>query len=106
MTEQIDSRTGATLAIHLYGTAYGPASQYFTHVSGSALLRRVTADYRYSTKPVNSWARRGAGSADRRLRRTAGWGSREPDCGTGGAVRPARRGPRPAGTSAVAGHYR
>ncbi|WP_018790396.1 hypothetical protein [Salinispora arenicola] len=58
MTEQIDSRTGATLAIHLYGTAYGPASQYFTHVSGSALLRRVTADYRYSTKPVNSWARR------------------------------------------------
>lgn len=58
MTEQIDSRTGATLAIHLYDTAYRPASQYFTHASGSALLRHVTAKYRYSTKPANSWARR------------------------------------------------
>ncbi|SBT40857.1 hypothetical protein GA0070621_1076 [Micromonospora narathiwatensis] len=58
MTEQIDSRTGATLAIHLYDTAYRPASQYFTHASGSALLRHVTAEYRYSTKPANSWARR------------------------------------------------
>lgn len=58
MTEQIDSRTGATLAIHLYDMAYRPASQYFTHASGSALLRHVTAKYRYSTKPANSWARR------------------------------------------------
>ncbi|MFF0123830.1 hypothetical protein ACFYP7_31630 [Micromonospora arida] len=58
MTEQIDSRTGATLAVHLYDTAYRPASQYFTHASGAALLRHVTAEYRYSTKPANSWARR------------------------------------------------
>ncbi|MFV2125231.1 hypothetical protein ACFHWS_11870 [Micromonospora sp. LOL_013] len=58
MTEQIDSRTGATLAIHLYDMAYRPASQYFTHASTSALLRHVTAEYRYSTKPANSWARR------------------------------------------------
>ncbi|MEU3455300.1 hypothetical protein ABZ671_17140 [Micromonospora sp. NPDC006766] len=58
MTEQIDSRTGTTLAIHLYDMAYRPASQYFTHASSSALLRHLTADYRYSTKPANSWARR------------------------------------------------
>lgn len=58
MTEQIDSQTGATLAIHLYDTAYRPASQYFTHASGAALLRHVTAEYRYSAKPANSWARR------------------------------------------------
>ncbi|MFI5851533.1 hypothetical protein ACIA7R_27500 [Micromonospora chalcea] len=58
MTEQIDSRTGATLAIHLYDTAYRPASHYFTHASGAALLRHVTAEYRYSTKPAKSWARR------------------------------------------------
>jgi hypothetical protein len=59
MSQQIDARTGATLAIHLYDMAYRPASQYFTHASGSALLRHVTAEYGYSAKPANSWARRG-----------------------------------------------
>ena len=58
MAEQIDSQTGSTLAIHLYDLAYRPASHYYTHASGSALLRHVTVDYRYSTKPAHSWARR------------------------------------------------
>lgn len=39
MTEQIDAKTGATLAVHLYDLAYRPASQYFTHATSSALLR-------------------------------------------------------------------
>jgi hypothetical protein len=38
--------------------AYRPASQFFTHASGSALLRHVTSDYRYSSEPAKSWARR------------------------------------------------
>ncbi|WP_018588672.1 hypothetical protein [Salinispora arenicola] len=58
MAAQVDSRTGGTLAIHLYDMAYRPASQYFTHASSSALLRHVTATNRYSTKPANPWARR------------------------------------------------
>ncbi len=58
MTEQIDSKTSATLAIHLYDVAYRPASQYFTHATNSALRRHVTADYGYTIRPANSWVRR------------------------------------------------
>lgn len=46
MTTQIDAKTGATLAIHLYDQAYRPASQYFTHATSSALLRHVTHERR------------------------------------------------------------
>ncbi|BCJ76172.1 hypothetical protein CS0771_57160 [Catellatospora sp. IY07-71] len=58
MTEQIDSKTGSTLAIYLYDLAYRPASHYFTHATSSALLRHVTAEYRYSVRPARSWVRR------------------------------------------------
>jgi hypothetical protein len=58
MTEQIDKKTSATLAIHLYDVAYRPASQYFTHATNSALRRHVTADYGYTTRPADSWVRR------------------------------------------------
>jgi hypothetical protein len=58
MTEQIDAKTGATLAIHLYDQAYRPASQYFTHATNSALLRHVTHERRRTTRPASSWVRR------------------------------------------------
>ncbi|WP_233413887.1 hypothetical protein [Nucisporomicrobium flavum] len=58
MTEQIDKKTSATLAIHLYDVAYRPASQYFTHATNSALRRHVTTDYGYKSRPANSWVRR------------------------------------------------
>ncbi|WP_285691926.1 hypothetical protein [Actinoplanes sp. NBRC 103695] len=58
MAQLVDSKTGASLGIHLYDAAYRPASHYFTHATGAALLRHVTADYRYSAKPAKSWARR------------------------------------------------
>jgi hypothetical protein len=58
MTEQVDSKTTATLAIHLYDVAYRPASQYFTHATNSALRRHVTADYGYTARPANPWVRR------------------------------------------------
>ncbi|GAB1690806.1 hypothetical protein [Krasilnikovia sp. M28-CT-15] len=58
MTQQIDSKTAATLAIHLYDLAYRPASQYFTHSTNSALRRHVTADYGYAIRPANCWVRR------------------------------------------------
>jgi hypothetical protein len=58
MTAQIDAKTGATLAIHLYDLAYRPASQYFTHATNSALLRHVTPERRYSVRPTNPWVRR------------------------------------------------
>jgi hypothetical protein len=58
MTQQIDSKTSATLAIHLYDLAYRPASQYFTHATNSALRRHVTADYDFAVRPAKSWVRR------------------------------------------------
>lgn len=58
MTEQIDKKTSATLAIHLYDVAYRPASQYFTHATNSALRRHVTADHGYTSQPANPWVRR------------------------------------------------
>jgi hypothetical protein len=58
MAGKIDAKTGATLAIHLYDLAYRPASQYFAHASGSALLRHVTAEQRGTVRPANSWVRR------------------------------------------------
>jgi hypothetical protein len=58
MAAQIDSKTGATVAIHLYDQAYRPASQYFTHATSSSLLRHVTGERRRTTRPANSWVRR------------------------------------------------
>lgn len=58
MAVKIDSKTGATLAIHLYDQAYRPASQYFTHATSSALLRHVTSEQRRTIRPANSWVRR------------------------------------------------
>ena len=58
MAAQIDKKTGATLAIHLYDVAYRPASQYFTHATSSALLRHVTRERRRALRPANSWVRR------------------------------------------------
>jgi hypothetical protein len=58
MAGKIDSETGATLAIHLYDQAYRPASQYFTHATGSSLLRHLRGERRRSSRPVNPWIRR------------------------------------------------
>jgi hypothetical protein len=58
MAAQIDAKTGATLAIHLYDLAYRPASQYFTHATSSALLRHIADGRRGTTRPANSWVRR------------------------------------------------
>ncbi|MEW2477314.1 hypothetical protein AB0875_26335 [Micromonospora gifhornensis] len=58
MAAQIDAKTGATLAIHLYDQAYRPASQYFTHATNSSLLRHVTHERRRIARPTNSWVRR------------------------------------------------
>jgi hypothetical protein len=58
MAEQIDAKTGATLAIHLYDAVYRPASHYFTHASSSALLRHVSPQGRRTIRPANSWIRR------------------------------------------------
>lgn len=58
MATQIDKKTGAKLAVYLYDLAYRPASQYFTHASGSALLRHVNRKRRRKIRPANVWARR------------------------------------------------
>ncbi|MEH1056893.1 hypothetical protein V6U89_17020 [Micromonospora sp. CPCC 206171] len=58
MAAQIDAKTSATLAIHLYDQAYRPASQYFTHATSSSLLRHVTHERLRITRPANSWVRR------------------------------------------------
>lgn len=56
VSAQIDAKTGATLAIHLYDMAYRPASQYFTHAT-SSLLRHITHERRRTARPANSWVR-------------------------------------------------
>ncbi|WP_426502991.1 hypothetical protein ACPPVO_35940 [Dactylosporangium sp. McL0621] len=58
MTAQIDSKTGAKLAIVLYDMVYRPASHFFTHATNSALQRHVRADLRYARRPAKVWVRR------------------------------------------------